>query len=481
METITFTNEKIPLKEKLSYAATNTGQALIYSLITNYLLLFMTDYLYIFPATAGAILMFTRIFDAANDPIMGQILDKTNTRWGKCRFYMLFTPIPVAIITMLLFAPWRFQSSTLQVVYASIIYLLFTIIYTANDIPYWSMSSIITTNPKERTSIVTMTRIIGGLGTVISIGLFWKINSIFQDKAGFNKDWSFFLSASIFCILGAIIMIQGYFNTKERANVSVNQENFFANLKLIPKSKPLVINLIAGALMSIMTIGSTALTTYFVKWNVKEVFAGMSSNKIMSNFTPIVNVLPAVAMLIGLLIVPKLVKKFEKRNILIFFCMGGFLANILFYFVGYNTLPKFILFLVGRFFAFLPIGVWSSVTTLMIGDSVDYIEYHTGKRVEGTCFSLLTFMGKFQNGVNVAITGLILGLVRYNGELDPDVSQQSPLVIKTIYLMVTIVPAIGYLLMSIPFFFYDFNKKKHAEMLEEIMRRNKGKEEVCNE
>ena len=468
-------HEVVPFKEKLSYALTNTGQTMMYSIITSFLLLFMTDYLFISPFIAGLILMITRIFEAANDPIMGQILDKTKTKWGKCRFYMLFTPIPVAIFVILLFAPLRFQNNALQIAYASLIYLFFSMAYTANDIPYWSMSSIITTEPKQRTSIVTMTRIIGGLGSALSIGLFWTVNSLFNDKAGFDKNWSFSLAVLVFCTVGVILMLQGYFNTKERAkNTTTTTDKFFDNLKLIPKCKPLMLNLIAGALMSFVTIGTTALSTYFIKWNVKEVFSEMSSNVVMSVFTPVINILPVVAMLIGLLVAPLLIKKFEKRNILIAVCILGCVANVAFYFVGYQTNVTFILFIVGRFFAFLPLGVWSSITTFMFGDSVDHIEYHTGKRVEGTSFSLMTFISKFQNGINVAITGLILAIVSYNGGLNPDIAQQTPIVLKTIYIMVTLIPAAGYILMSIPFYFYDFNNKKHRAMLDAIALRNES-------
>ncbi|MFU8793424.1 MAG: MFS transporter [Acholeplasmataceae bacterium] len=458
---------EVTTKERLSFAFTNFGQTMIYGLIVVYLMIYMTDYLAISAAIAGIILGSARIFDAINDPLMGAILDKTNTRFGKCRPYMLFTPIPLAIITLLMFAPFSMGATT-TIIYASITYLVFTIIYTANDIPFWSMSSVMTTKPEERVKIVTTTRLIGGFGAMISVGLFWTINKMASD-AGLNPRMSFFIAVSVFVFFGTILLLQGFFNTKERAkNTAKSTDKLLDNLKLVPKSKPLVINIIAGMLMSITMIGSTAMTTYFVKWNIMEVFPNMSSNDILSIYTPIIGILPSLAMIVGLVLTPFLVKKFEKRNLLLLGSIFGILANIVFYFVGYDNIY---LFVFGRFLAFLPLGMWISVTTLMIGDSVDEIEHRTGKRVEGTAFSLLTFVGKFQNGINVALTGFILSMVGYVGTLNPDVAQQSAVTLKGIFIMVTLVPALGYLVMGIPFIFYDFSRSKHQDILDDLKKR----------
>ncbi|NLL56000.1 MAG: MFS transporter [Clostridiales bacterium] len=459
-------HEIVPIKEKLSFAFTNTGQTMIYGLFSM-LMLYMTDYLGIDAAIAGLIITLTRIFDAINDPIMGQIVDRTKSRWGKCRPYMLFTPIPVALAAIAMFAPIGLTGAK-AIPYAVIIYLIFTMIYTANDIPYWSMSSVITTDPKQRTSIVTLTRLIGSLGTGICVGGFWFVNKFFINYAGASFHNGFFFSAIVFCVIGAALMMQGFFFTKERAKSEVAQEKFFENIKLIPKSKPLVLLLIAGALYSVMAVGMTALTTYFVKWNVKEIFPNMSSVDIMSIYTPVIGFLPAIATVVGLLVTPFLIKKLEKRTILIASCSFGAIVNIASYFIGYSNIYLFIAL---RFFAFLPVGIWTSMTTILIGDNVDYLEYKTGKRVEGTCFSLLTFMGKFQNSISVAITGLVLSIVGYNGALNPDVTNQTPKALNGIFIMVTLISGLGYVLAMIPFLFYKLDKKTHLLMVEENMRR----------
>ncbi|HQC54305.1 MAG TPA: glycoside-pentoside-hexuronide (GPH):cation symporter [Clostridia bacterium] len=458
--------EKVKLGERLSYAFTNTGQTMIYGLFGFLLMLFMTDYLYINAAVAGLMISLTRIYDAINDPIMGQIVDKTKTKWGKCRPYMLFTPIPVAIFAMLIFMPTGLRGGP-ATAYITVMYILFTMVYTANDIPYWGMSAVITRDPKQRTEIVTLTRLIGGLGSALSVGGFWFVNSLFAKSM--DKHFSLFCSVSVYCILGAAVMLQGFFFTKERA-VDLNQEkvSFFSNLKLVPKAKPLVINIIAGALFSVVAVGSTALTSYFVKWNISKLFPTMESNNVMAIFTPVTGFLPAIASVIGLLIAPVLIKKFEKRTILISFLSFGVVVNIISYFVGWHN---FIVFLILRFFAFLPLGVFSAITTLFIGDSVDYIEYKTGRRIEGTCFSILTFMGKFQNSISVAIIGFILNIVGYNGELDPQITNQSDKTLEGIFFMVTIVSAIGMVLTIIPLIFYDLDSKTHRMMYTENMRR----------
>lgn len=459
-------HETVPLKEKLSYALTNTGQGFVYGLF-GMLLLYMTDYLGISPAVAGLIISLTRIFDAVNDPIMGQIVDKTNTKWGKCRPYMLFTPVPIALLAMLLFAPWGFTGGA-AIAYVSVVYVVFTVAYTANDIPYWSMSAVITTDPKQRTGIVTLTRLIGGLGSAAVMGGFWLINKLFIEGFGVSNNVGFFLAVSVFCLAGIALMLQGFFHTKERATGDAGQKNLLSNLVLLFKAKPLLLNLIGGALYSVMTVGTVAMSTYFVKWNVGALFPEMPNKDVMALYSPLMGILPGIASVIGLLVAPFLIRKVNKKWILIVSSLFGAGVNVLSYFVGYQSL---ILFSVLRFFAYLPLGLWSSVTTLMIGDSVDYIEYHTGKRVEGTCFSLLTFMGKFQNSINVALTGLILSFVNYNGDLNPDQVQQAPETLKGIFIMVTLVMGLGYILAMIPFLFYKLDNNTCKMMAEENLRR----------
>lgn len=468
-------HEKVSLGEKLSYAFTNTGQTMIYGLF-GMLMLFMTDYLYIAPSVAGLIISLTRVFDAINDPIMGQIVDKTKTRWGKCRPYMLITPFLVAIFALLIFIPTGL-TGTKAVPYVTITYLLFTIVYTANDIPYWGMSAVITTDPNQRTQIVTMTRLIGGIGSALAVGVFWTINKLFL--VHLSKNVSFFMTAIVFCTIGSMVMLQGFFFTKERAiTASGEKTSILENLKLVPKAKPLMINIMAGILFSVVAVGTTALTTYFVKWNIKQLMAGMGSDTVMALFTPVVGFLPALATIIGLLSAPVLIKKFEKRTVIVSFLLFGLGINILSYFIGWSNLY---VFLVLRFFAFLPLGVFSAITTLFIGDSVDYLEYKTGRRVEGTCFSILTFMGKFQGSVSVAITGFILDIAGYNGELNPDQANQSPKTLNAIFFMVTIVAGIGMLITVIPLLFYNLDRRTHLLMVKENMRRREERDNIISE
>jgi len=455
-------SETVPIKEKLSYAFTNTGQTMIYGLF-NMLMLFMTDYLVIPSAVAGLIISIARIYDGLIDPYIGTIVDKTKSKWGKCRPYMLFTPIPVAIVAMVLFAPTGLSRAA-AIPYAIIFYFLFTTVYSINDIPYWSMSAVISSNPKERVNIVTMTRIIGGCGSAITIGLFWTVKRLFGDYAGTGDHMSFFLAVVCFSVIGAAVMMQGFFNTKERAVCREKKESIINNFKYVFKCRPLVLNIIGGALYSVVVIGTSALTTYFVKWNMKELFPSTNSDKIMSIFTPVIGILPAIASVLGILLVPLLIKKFEKRTLLVGVCAIGVVGNVISYFAGYSNLY---VFLILRFVSFLPVGVWSGVTTLMIGDSVDFIEHKYGRRLEGTCFSILTFMGNFQNSISIAIVGLILTFVGYNGNLDPNLQQQSPLTLQGIFVMVTLVAALGYLLSLIPFLFYNFTDKQHKEISEQ--------------
>ena len=472
-------NNQLEQKERLSYAFTNFGQTMIYGLMgAGILQIFLTDALKIPPIAIGLFFVVARVFDGVCDIVMRRIVDRTRTNWGKCRSYMLLTPVPVALLALLIFVPFEIPSLGITMFISFALFLLFTLFYTANDIPYGSMSVIITTNPNERLKLVALTRIIGGFGsTLFCTVLFWPMQNIFATllEPGIAKEemsemgLAYLIPVVIICIIGVLLMLQGFFYTKERIDYKEKQdkEEIFANIKLVVKNKPMLINLIAGLLGGITTVGTT-IWAYFSKYNLAGVanveLFGVELNS-TAIFMPILGLINAMAMLIGLIFVPKLCKWMPKRRLLLLSAFFGGGMNIVAYFIGYSHI---LIFIVVRFVCCIPFGIWAAITTSMVGDSVDYMEWKIGKRAEGTCFTLLTFLGKVNTGVALLIVNIVLASFGYNTAKFAVTSQ----FLDGLFICLTLVTAFGMIVSAIPYLFYHFDEEQHAQAIAEINLRN---------
>ncbi|MCL2631027.1 MAG: MFS transporter [Firmicutes bacterium] len=485
--------EKLKNKEILSFALTNSGQGLIGAVVTTFYMLYLTDVLEIAPIITGALLVAICIFDAVTDPLMGVILDKSATRFGKCRPFMLFTPPMIAVCLILMFVPLPIGSK-FAVVYSVIMFTVYTLHYTMNDIPYWSMSATITKDPQERVKLVSTTRLIGGGGSVVVALLFMTVISVIKPYIGLQN--AYLVTATIYAVLGAIVMIQGYFNCKERI-ITPPRQSALKGFKSALKCRPLMLAFISQVLGAITFVGSVALNTYFVKWNLWKVATGGSDPfvrfitnllnlqdpiQVSAVFLPIVGFLPAFATIVGLLFTPYFCKKFPKKNVLIVTLMTAGVLNIACYFLGYWSI---LIFMAGRFITSIPTGLQNGITTSMFGDAVDVLDHQTGERSEGICFSLLTFASKFSTGIAALVVGVILGLFAYdvtignqlealvqagNHEMAREL-HQPPSALNGIFLLVTVITGIGQILMAIPFFFYDLTIEKHKEILKALEAR----------
>lgn len=170
-------------KEAVAYAVAGFGQNFICTIIGSYLTIFMTDALLfgsadvmvggISGAMAVAYLMLgTRIFDACNDPIMGSIVDKTRTKYGKCRPYLKWMAIPIAIMTLLCFNPFVEAGTVRTFVYIAVVYVIWSVVYTVVDVPYWALSSSMTNNTIVRGNLLTVTRLVCTLGAgIVTVGV----------------------------------------------------------------------------------------------------------------------------------------------------------------------------------------------------------------------------------------------------------------------------------------------------------------------
>lgn len=440
-------------KEFFSYGFAGLGQNIVYLFSSTFLMIFYTDIFKIKPATVGLLFLVARIWDACNDFIMGAIADNTRTRWGKLRPYLLFAPLPIAILTILTFSAPDF-TYTLKVVYIYVTYILWGMAYTVGDIPYWGLQASMTRNSLERTKLITFTRLMTMIGTAIGIvGIPLLLD--FFSKGEIVDSRGYLITAIIVSVIGCGLFSLAFFNTKERIEPPKEKTSLKENLKLLKTNIPLLI-VALSSLLGFSRFMAQSAGTYVTKYNLQneKLFALLGGVLMLS-------------VIIAIVLTPLLLKYFSKRNLYILTSLFGALMYFVMFFVGYNNLILILIFL---FLSSLSMGFFNVLFTAFIADSVDYLEWKTGKRAEGLCYAMQTFFFK----LSAALTGFTMSLVlTYTGFVENDMNQ-AQIVYDGIYSLVSLIPGIGCLLSIIPMLFYKFTDNDQKFWISEINKRKEG-------
>ena len=465
-------------KEGFSYSLCGFGQNLICTIIGSYLTVFMTDAIG-FNALAVAFLMLSaRIFDALNDPIMGSIVDRTRTKWGKCRPYMKWMAFPIAIMTAICFLPWYPQSDG-GFAAISVMYVVWGMIYTVADVPYWGLSTAMSNDTYLRGNLLTIARLFCTAGA----GIVTVITPIITDNMTKGLDpvakgemlkWIYFVIAIVCCVIAVPLFFLGFKNTTERNISTENPPSLGHNLKLLFKNKPLMLIVLSGIGGAARMLFTYTGGLYFAKYI-------MDKESMYSLFT--MAIVPGG--LIASLLVPWCTKKFGKRNTYIWSHIVGGVAMLIAFIVGiacdrgaYTSTATTVVLLIALVIAGIPSGFGNIVTYAMIGDTVEYLELKTGERAEGICFAMQTLINK----IGMAV-GAFVGVLAYYmaGVAANDASSVTPEGKDTMWFMLVGIAAISFFLTVIPLFFYKFNEKQQQEAKAEIEARKHAKAEQSSE
>lgn len=465
-------------KEGFSYSLCGFGQNLICTIIGSYLTVFMTDAIG-FNALAVAFLMLgARIFDALNDPIMGSIVDRTRTKWGKCRPYMKWMAFPIAIMTAICFLPWYPQSDG-GFAAISVMYVVWGMIYTVADVPYWGLSTAMSNDTYRRGNLLTIARLFCTAGA----GIVTVITPIITDNMTKGLDpvakgemlkWIYFVIAIVCCVIAVPLFFLGFKNTTERNISTENPPSLGHNLKLLFKNKPLMLIVLSGIGGAARMLFTYTGGLYFAKYI-------MDKEPMYSLFT--MAIVPGG--LVASLLVPWCTKKFGKRNTYIWSHIVGGVAMLIAFIVGiacdrgaYTSTATTVVLLIALVIAGIPSGFGNIVTYAMIGDTVEYLELKTGERAEGICFAMQTLINK----IGMAV-GAFVGVLAYYmaGVAANDASSVTPEGKDTMWFMLVGIAAISFFLTVIPLFFYKFNEKQQQEAKAEIEARKHAKAEQSSE
>jgi sugar (glycoside-pentoside-hexuronide) transporter len=475
--------------EAFSYGIAGFGQNLICGFIgSSYLVYFFTNGLLLNATVVGFIMLFTRLFDAFNDPVMGSIVDRTRTKWGKCRPYLLFTPIPIAILTVLIFLPLT-PSTVSTAVVATLIYVLWSVIYTIVDVPYWGLATQMTSDTHLRGNILTVARLFCTIGSgVISIAVPPLISGMLANyldadgeiMAGFEYQAAEVIRDNFIWIAVAIAALSiypfflGFLKTNERYYSTEKPKSLKHNIGLIFKNKPLLIIICSGVLgcAKIMFMYSGLYFCVYALGNVN--FLGMHGSGLFTMVT--LSIVPGG--LLASVLTPYCTRKFGKRKTFIVSHLFGGIVLIIIYFIGYDTTWKLIVAMFGLMIAAIPQGFGNIISYAMIADSVDYLELHHNERGEGICFAMQTFINKVGMAFGAAVTAFGLDWAHIQAGDITSVTTQGK---NTLWMLTILMTALSLVLSTIPMFFYKFNEKEQQEAVAQIAARKLALQDATTE
>ncbi|WP_294730275.1 MFS transporter [uncultured Faecalibaculum sp.] len=429
-------------REYLGYFSYGFGQCFSYGLLGSFILFFYTDILGISALAASTIFLIARVWDAVNDPMVAGFMDTRRTKSGKFKGYLKFAPLFVVISTILcFFSPdlaiqWK-------VLYAAITYILWGTVYTVSDIPFWSISAVITNDPQTRTNLVTA----ANLGVFAGIGMVGSLVPLLVGLFGQGSlATGYFVAVIIIMLAGYGFMMFGHSTIRERVEPSagekVTMKDVFKNLMVNRHLFKMLAIFFLNLFMNIVN----GIILYFFIYN-------MGNENLMSIYG-----LMGTFAALGFFLIPNLTKKFRKKDLLAAIIVLDIIVRIVFYFTGYQNVTMLLVMLMLTQLFHASLG---PVMSSMIAETIEYSEVKTGRRCEAITFSGQTFMGKLSAAVAGSLTGLILIAIGYV----PEAAVQSEQTLNGLFMVVSLLPVAGGLIRLAILRYYTYTEEAYKNDL----------------
>ena len=428
------------------------------------------------PVKFGKLGLFSGIWDAINDPLMGILIDRTDTKWGKLRPYMLVTAFPIAILTMLSFFNIPIGQSG-KFVFVSVVYILWEMAYTVSDVPFGALSSVMTSNTVQRTKLVTVSR----YGSEVAMALPGLISFAVSIVGIKYMGPIFFAGAIVLSTLGAALFSTSFFTIKERVPPAPNKQSLKEIWGVLKSSRPMLV-LVASELMGVVNSVSGFTSWYFflfafkkgIGWPILKLFSKEAEGVGLQNLMAIIRGAPTF---IAMAFTPKIVKYFGLKGLTVIAGLAKAFAYFTVYLIGYNTTPKLIYMIFILTITGIPDNMMMIVRKTLSSDALDYAEYKTGERSEGLLGSLIGFAVKLKDAVVVFIGGYALSWVGLRGVVGADNTIDQFLKMTPdshrLFMLFALFPAIGAILQVLPYLFYDFTGEKKQMIVEELEKTRK--------
>lgn len=467
---------KLSIKEKLGYSLGDTASHFVWDLVNFWLIFYYTDVLHISAGWASAIAILGSIMDAVMDPIVGIWADRTNTRWGKFRPFLLFGCVPFALFAFLAFFGPSLQGNAL-IAYILPMFVGLRIVYAVVNIPYSSLGAVMTDDSIERAGLNSYRFVAANIGQLIvsgfalyivyylgsqATGMDYAIMADDAARKAFNNtalvDETYIIGfrylVGIFSCVGIILFLISFATTQERVSPPKRQETDMKHdFKYLFKNRPWVVLMLVGVVSFIMFAIQNISAGYYFKYYLDA-----------ESKSQIFNILGTVALIIAIPMTKPLVKKFGAKQLyIVCSLLSGFFFCLLF-FAGKNFVLINIFNCLGKV-AYAPA---ISLLWTMLADTADYGEWKFNRRTTGLCLSAAVFAQKIGWSIGAAIFGAIMSYIHFDGSLAITITQSNTEIMNTIHWMFGIVPGVLYASCALLLLFYNLDSKTMDQMKKEL-------------
>lgn len=450
--------QNLGLGTKVSYGLGDFASQLFWSFSGSYLTIFYTDIVGIGPAVIAMIMLLSRIWDGINDPLLGAIADRTRSKHGRFRPYILYGTPFLGLFSVLAFVdPTFFDSMGMKIAWAVFTYIGLSMLYTVVNIPYGSLAAVMTGDQGERTSLFSFRMSFTNLGSIFlslaSMPLIIHFSG--GDEANLTAH-GYTMTALVMACVGIPLFYILFFNTKEVIKP--------INEAAVPFKKAFAVILTNKSLILIFFMLFMSLTAFFGRMGVQIYYYiyVLKRMDLIAVFMP----LPAVGAVIGILLFTRLGTKIGKKNLLyISYSLSG-LFLILLYFIDYSNITM--LLVVTFLYGLSQFG--TPIVMAMVPDAIDELELEKGVRLDGAAFASVSLGTKFASAAGGAISVMLLGMFGYVAN-----AEQTAEAINGINVVVNIMPGICFLLAMIPVFLYKLDDKKAQEVRNQLAAKRAAK------
>jgi GPH family glycoside/pentoside/hexuronide:cation symporter len=395
-DTKTF-NVKLSIREKVSYGLGDTACNIIFSLTTTLLTLFYTDYAGINPAVIGIIVLISRIFDGGSDIVMGFITEKTKSKYGKARPWVLWMAVPYAVSGIALFLVPAGATEAVKAIYVFVTYnLVTTIVYTALNLPYGTLAAMMTRDQNERAVTNVLRMILALLGRILATSFTLPLVGLL---GGTQRSWV--IVSAVFCVIAMVLLFICFTNTKERVQIPAARGKKVSAKEGLAALVHNIYWLKSLSLWGILTIYATVngiVLPYYCKYILGN-----------QNYTGTVYAVEQACMIVGIIVLPILIPRFGKRNLALFGSLIAIAGQFLFML---NT-RSYQFAVVASAVKGLGQAPLFGVIFSFIADAVEYGQWKTHVRHEGMIFSAASVGSKVGAGLSSAAVGGILAVSGY--------------------------------------------------------------------
>ncbi|MBC3767160.1 glycoside-pentoside-hexuronide (GPH):cation symporter [Neptunicella marina] len=433
---------KVSIREKIAYGLGDTASNFIFQTIMLFQTYFYTDIFGLSPAVAGTMFLVVRIFDAVTDPVMGSLADRTKSRWGKFRPYLLFLAIPFGICSVIAFTTPDLSAEN-KIIYAYLTYGLLMLAYTAINIPYSALGGVLTADVDERVSVQSYRFVLGMTGGLLVSSLTLPMVDYFGNG---NPAIGYQRAMMAMSIVGVVLFLICFFGTRERvAPVNDTKVSFAKEAASLWQNDQWRILCIAAVFLLTGMVLRTTLAIYYIKYYLLR-------EDLITTFVTV----GMIGNMIGCALAQPLAKRVSKIKAYIGLQLIAAFICVVSFFVGAEQIAlAFVLyFLWGMFLQMATPLLWAK-----IADSVDYGEWKTGVRITGMTYSSVVFFIKLGVALGGAIAGWLLAYYGYQAEI-----AQTEETKMGILLSFTIFPAVGSVLVALVMRNYKLNNQVLANL-----------------